>query len=318
MQLFAAILLAATLPAADTEVIRGVFEPYVAGTIASFGCPGPAQTNVAFQCDGTLADGGRFKVDVLLGSDGVYVVGPIVYDASVPSAFVNDVRDYVSAGSTLQSVRCTLPGGTPDSFECQAMFTVGTPTPMLVGKRKDGTLQIYGVRVVASKPIPWLRPLVGAFGLLGMALLILALVQILRIRARSMVVTLPLVAEQTVLLPSAGDYILNADAPRFSAAFAGLTFSLREPATGREMASFPAIFRAQSAGITRVRMALRRFFVDAAGEYVLRIDGLGARDASEASIVLTRAWTPLQYLWVALAAASGVMMIVGMFLFLAG
>ena len=297
--------------------VREVAQPFLAGEIRTFTCS-PAQ-NGSFVCDGTLADGGVFQVRGTVGADEILNVASIVYDGTKPSAFVNDVRDYLSAGTTLKSVECRLVGARPDLFPCDAHFTTGTPTMMNVGKRADGSMQIYGVVVIHNsaegtpliRGLPWIAGGMMLAGALGLAL---GLVQIHRVRKRLVVATLPLVAEQPVHLPAPGAYVLHADAPRFSMAFAGLSFALSETATGRAISSFPAILRAHSAGISRVRMALRRFFVENGGAHVLRIDGLRAdRDVSPAQVVFSSAWPVGAYLWIALAMGSGLLLMAGMF-----
>jgi hypothetical protein len=295
--------------------IRQVVEPFVAGQIRTFTCP-PAN-DTGFLCDGTLADGGTFQVFARLAPDQIANVSGVLYGREHPSAFFNAVRDYVKPDAPLQSVRCELlPGSKPDLFSCDAIDAKGVTTILNVGRPAGGPMRIYGIVVPVNSrpPTPrWIPYAAGGVILLGVLMLALALVQIFRLRRRLVVATLPLIAEQRVSFPAAGDYILNAEGPQFSMLFMGLQYSLADAATGTPVSSFPTIMRAHTSSFTRARIALRRFFVPREGEYVLRVSGMRPdRDASRGRIVFSKAWPPLAYLWIALALGGGGCMFVGL------
>ena len=217
-------------------------------------------------------------------------------------------------------MQCDLNGARPDLYRCQAVAANGVSTALNAGRQRDGSIRIYGIVVTPSSTYQspkWLPFTGGGIIVLGLALFVFALIRIFSMRAASVVATLPLVAEQRVQFPAPGDYILNADAPRFSTAFGGLSYSLVDIAAGREISSFPALLRAHSAGMVRVRMALRRFFVERAGEHLLRISGLDGRDRGDARVVFSKAWPPIAFLWVVLAIGGGLLMMLGLFVVIA-
>jgi hypothetical protein len=299
--------------------IRQTAEPYVAGQIRTFTCPPVNDTG--FLCDGTLAGGGTFQVLARRAPDQVLNVTRISYGNEHPSAFFNAVRDYIKPDAPLRSVRCELlTDSKPDLFSCDAIDANGTPTPLNVGKQADGSMRIYGIVIqIAETEAGAQWPLYAGISalILGALLLAFGLVQILRVRRRLVIATLPLVPEQRVTFPAAGDYVLHADGPLLSTLFAGLQYSLADTATGTPVSSFPAIMRAHTSSFTRSRMALRRFFVQREGEHVLRVSGLRPdRDASAANVVFSKSWPPLALLWIALAIGGGICLFIGLFLFI--
>jgi hypothetical protein len=179
-------------------------------------------------------------------------------------------------------------------------------------------MYIYWMLISANESgfrIPgWAPYIAGLVILLGALTLTIALVQISRVRKRLMVATLPLVAEQTVRFPSAGDYILHAEGPQLSMLFWGLKYSLVDLASGAEVNSFPTLMHAQSSTLRRARIALRRFFVQREGEHLLRVNGLQpGRDTSKGKIIFSSSWPARDYLWIVLAVGGGLTLMAGFF-----
>lgn len=296
--------------------IRRIAEPYVAGRIATFSCPPVNDTG--FLCEGTLAEGGSFQVQARRDETQTLAVTRVIYPAEQPAAFFNQVRDYVKPDAPLQSVVCYLETTSkPELFSCDAIDAKGTPERLNVGKQPDGSMRIYGIVLMHGSPIElpkWLTPAAIALLVLGALMLAVAIVRILRVRRQLVIATLPLVAEQRVTFPAAGDYILHADGPLLSTYFWGLKYALADAATNTPVNSFPTIMRAHTSTFSRARMALRRFFVLREGEHVLRVTGLRPeRDTSAANIVFSKAWPPRAYVWVLLAIAAGIFLFIGLF-----
>lgn len=103
-----------------------------------------------------------------------------------------------------------------------------------------------------------------------------------------------------VSFPQAGDVILHVEGRLFTSAFRGVQFVLTDLA-GRAVPGRLVLVRAVRSPIHGVRLAIRRFRIDAPGTYQVRCEGLGA-DASYAECRLV--FTP-PYAGVAFATAAG-------------
>ena len=126
----------------------------------------------------------------------------------------------------------------------------------------------------------------------------------------SILVRVPVLAEQDVTLAQAGTVVLCIEAPHFGTQFAGVDFAMRDSA-GRDVPSAPIVFRAKVSGFSRVRLSVRSFDIARPGRYRLVANGIApGRDMSEAAVVLTRPFVGAMVLWI-LGTTLGGMALIG-------
>lgn len=151
--------------------------------------------------------------------------------------------------------------------------------------------------------------------LVGIVLLSRSIPALVREVRASVIHRLPLVAEQKVEFDAAETYVLHAEGKRFSTAFRGVEFSLRDDALGREVATQKILLRSQVSGLSKVRISLRRFTVERPGEYTLCITGLEpGRDYSDDAVLFTRQGSARQALRVLSIVLGGLLTIGGLVL----
>jgi hypothetical protein len=137
-----------------------------------------------------------------------------------------------------------------------------------------------------------------AIAIVGAALVVVSIRRLVALVRSSILVRVPVLAEQEVPLAAAGTVVLCIEAPHFSTAFAGLDFSMRDPA-GRDVRSAPIVFRTKVSGLSRVRLAVRSFEIARAGRYQLLAQGIApGRDLSDAALVLTRPFAAAMVAWI--------------------
>lgn len=98
---------------------------------------------------------------------------------------------------------------------------------------------------------------------------------VIRLVRQSLIVSVPLLAEQEVEFPDAGRVVLCIEGPLFSRRFARLAYELRA-GDGAVVSGRPALFRARTSGFSTVRMELKVYGIPRPGLYFLRIGGLTA------------------------------------------
>ena len=124
---------------------------------------------------------------------------------------------------------------------------------------------------------------------LGAFLLFFSITRLLNHVRGSVVARLPVTAEQTLRFDHAGTFILNVEGPRFSKLLPNAQYVLREGSSGKEVRSWPIVFRTTTSGFSRVRLSIRGFEIPQAGSYVIAITGIDpAADAAQSAIVFTR------------------------------
>jgi hypothetical protein len=96
---------------------------------------------------------------------------------------------------------------------------------------------------------------------------------IIRLVRQSLIVSVPLLAEQEVEFPDAGRVVLCIEGPLFTRRFARLGYELRAGA-GAVVSGRPALFRARTSGFSTVRMELKVYEIPRPGLYFLRVSGL--------------------------------------------
>jgi hypothetical protein len=96
---------------------------------------------------------------------------------------------------------------------------------------------------------------------------------IIRLVRQSLIVSVPLLAEQEVEFPDAGRVVLCIEGPLFTRRFARLGYELRAGA-GAVVSGQPALFRARTSGFSTVRMELKVYEIPRPGLYFLRVSGL--------------------------------------------
>ncbi|MFT3915247.1 MAG: hypothetical protein QM704_14345 [Anaeromyxobacteraceae bacterium] len=116
----------------------------------------------------------------------------------------------------------------------------------------------------------WLAPVTLV---LGVVLLSQSIAGVFRTSRRARVATVPLAAEQEVVLAAPGPVVLTMEGPIFTRP-PELTYALAGP-DGAIVSQRPVLFRMSSSGLSRGTLQLRRFVVTAPGPHTLRIEGLG-------------------------------------------
>jgi len=109
-----------------------------------------------------------------------------------------------------------------------------------------------------------------------------------RLVKEAKLLSIPLVAEQTVEFLEAGRVVLCIEGPQFSRRFAGLDYELTDSGTAVEGRT--AWFGARTTGVSWARLELRVYEIPHAGRYMLRVQGLGPAQARDAQhrLVFTR------------------------------
>ncbi len=97
---------------------------------------------------------------------------------------------------------------------------------------------------------------------------------------QSLIVSIPLVAEQEVEFPDAGRVVLCIEGPLFTRRFARLGYEL-SAGDGAVVSGRPALFRSRTSGFSTVRMELKVYEIPRPGLYFLRISGLADANAPD-------------------------------------
>ncbi len=125
--------------------------------------------------------------------------------------------------------------------------------------------------------------------MIGVAGLINLIGRVRKLIKESIECVLPVVPNQKFEFSSPGEKCLHLQGPRFTTAFFGVKFAIKDIATGEEIALRPIIFRMVTSGISRARIFTHRCMVTHAGRYELVISGIreGA-DYADCNIIFTR------------------------------
>ena len=132
---------------------------------------------------------------------------------------------------------------------------------------------------------PWVFVTAPA-GFIGGVLLAFSIRSLVRTLRGSIVATVPLVAEQRVILATPGSYDLYGEGSFGTSSFSGLEFALVTD-DGRDVPMHAVFFRTVVRSFSRVRLQLRTFSVPQAGTYTLRVHG-GVRDQASERLVIGR------------------------------
>ncbi len=151
----------------------------------------------------------------------------------------------------------------------------------------------------------WLAPVTLV---LGVILLSQTIAGVMRTGRRARVATLPLAAEQAVVLSDAGPIVLTMEGPIFSRPH-DLDYALVGPG-GADVPQRPVVFRMSSSGFSRGTLQLRRFEVTTPGHHVLRVDGLGRSPREQdCLLILERPHAVATVAWVLGIIAAGFVVI---------
>ena len=104
---------------------------------------------------------------------------------------------------------------------------------------------------------------------------------VVRLVKESKVLNLPLVEQQSIVLPEAGTLVLCEEGPRFSRRFVGLTYELSTE-YGVPVAGRIAWFHARTSGVSTVRTEVSVYEIPHPGRFVLRVKQLGAPQERDA------------------------------------
>ena len=136
-------------------------------------------------------------------------------------------------------------------------------------------------------PAPWWIAVTVPVCLVSVWLLIRTVRTLIRTTRASVVASVPLRGQQILPLSGPGNYQLYVEGKRLSRDFGGLDFALSD----RSGATIPMrrlLLRTQVSSLSRVRLALRSFRVDAAGDVTLSTTGIRPAQDPENRIVIAR------------------------------
>lgn len=137
-----------------------------------------------------------------------------------------------------------------------------------------------------SPALSWIAVMVPVF-LVSVWLGIRTVRSLIRTTRASVVASVPLRERQILSLPAAGDYDLYVEGKPLSRDFGGLDFALSDR-SGTALPMHRLLLRTHASSLSRVRLALRSFRVDAAGDVSLSASGLEPDQDPENRIVIAR------------------------------
>ena len=134
--------------------------------------------------------------------------------------------------------------------------------------------------------LPWLA---GLLAILGLALLVGSIRNLIRMLKASELARLPLREEQTLNFSEAGPVVLCMEGPMLSRRFAHLSFALQTE-FGEDVPGSKHWFRGKSSGFSKARIQLQTHRLPHPGRYRLRIESLGEPQPNDAehAIVFTK------------------------------
>ena len=123
--------------------------------------------------------------------------------------------------------------------------------------------------------------------LVGIWVLARSIHALVRMTRGSVVASLPVVAEQSLVLPEPGTYDLHVEGRHVNRDFGKLDFAVVD-AGGEALRIERLWFGTKVTSFSRVRLQLRRFRVEDAGSVTLRIDGIRPTQDPDNRIVIAR------------------------------
>jgi hypothetical protein len=127
---------------------------------------------------------------------------------------------------------------------------------------------------------------------IALALLALTAISLLRTVRRSVVVSVPMRADQTVTFKDAGSYVLNVEGTSLSRVAAGLSFAITKEGSGTSIPLHRILVRTKVSSFSRTRLGLYGFDIPAPGVYTLRMTGMdSSTNYDSGAIVITRPFT---------------------------
>ncbi|MEP6835331.1 MAG: hypothetical protein ABJB74_18245 [Gemmatimonas sp.] len=146
--------------------------------------------------------------------------------------------------------------------------------------------------------------------IVALVLLSLMALSLLRTVRRSVVVSVPVRAEQSISFKEGGSYMLNIEGAALSRVATGLSFAITASDGAANVPLRRVIVHTKVSSFSRTRLELYSFDVPAPGAYVLRVHGADSSLAHiDAAIVLTRPFTAALVLHVLGLIALGAMLI---------
>ena len=105
----------------------------------------------------------------------------------------------------------------------------------------------------------------------------------------SLVVSVPLAAEQMIELDATGPMLLHGEGPRMTSAFGKLDFQMTGADAGLSVPLEGILFKSKSSGASRARLSLRRFTCESPGRYRLTVSGeIAPERTANHNLVITR------------------------------
>jgi hypothetical protein len=146
--------------------------------------------------------------------------------------------------------------------------------------------------------------------IVAIALLALAARSLIRTVRAAVVATVPVRAEQQLVIGSDGDFALDLEAPLLGRVPTTMRFYLSHSASQSPVTLYPIAFRTEVSSMSRARLELYSFRLPAPGTYTLRIDGIDPSvDYSRHAVLITRRYVGALVLHVLALVALGVVLI---------
>ncbi len=156
--------------------------------------------------------------------------------------------------------------------------------------------------------------IICAAGLLaGIILLWKLIARLLLMLKESVEIAVPVAQRQEIEFRTPGEKCLHVEGPLFTTAFAGLSFTLQDKATGQNVPLRMVLFRSSVKGFTKVRLLLHRCAINHAGCFDLAIAGMKeGRDYSDCRIIFTKPYVAKSMLFVLGLIFAGGLIICGL------
>lgn len=122
--------------------------------------------------------------------------------------------------------------------------------------------------------------------LIGLIMLTWMISNLLKIVNNSVIVSVPLVAEQIITIDTAGELVLHGEGTHFTFPFHDLEYQLSDLSDNSIVPLPKVTSRTYSSGLKKIRNALYTFNIDRPGKFQLTVSGLKETYASETYRIL--------------------------------
>lgn len=147
----------------------------------------------------------------------------------------------------------------------------------------------------------------------GIAALAAAVKRLLRLLKESVECKLPIVPHQIFEFTGPGEKCMHLEGPRFTTAFWGVKFALKDQATGEDVPLKAILFRVVASGFKKARIYTHRCVISHAGRYELTISGIReGTDLSSLGVIFTKPYRAKAMLLILGITFAGMLVIAGL------